>query len=164
MELLERAEEIINVKEHVKWNKLSDHDKRNIKNKMDYLLAEYNLIEHDIFQCGTVGCKSKLHRKSLDKLFEKVKAVLLGSMDEYSSVTNEKYKIVPGWNEHVKEFHSHARKYLIGWINNGRPSNGTHLLKMKEARSCFKSALDYFFFMNGNTEQAQCALSRVCIS
>ena len=77
MELQEREVEIINVKEHVKWDKLSDHDKRNIKSKMDCLLAKNELIEHDIFQCETVGCKSKLHRKSLDKLFKKVKAVLL---------------------------------------------------------------------------------------
>ena len=79
---------------------------------MDCLLANYNLIEHDIFQCVTVGCKSKLHCKSLDKLLKKVKAVLLESADEYSSVKNEKYKIVPGWNDHVKEFYSLARKYL----------------------------------------------------
>ena len=85
---------------------------------MDCLLAKNKLIEHDIFQCETVGCKSKLHRKSLDKLFKKVKAVLLESTDEYSSITNEKYKIVPGWNDHVKEFHSLAGKYLIEWIKN----------------------------------------------
>ena len=53
MELLEREEDISNIKEHVKWNKLSDHNKRNIKDTMDYLLAEYNLIEHKMFQCGT---------------------------------------------------------------------------------------------------------------
>ena len=74
---------------------------------------------------------------------KKVKAVLLELTDKYSSVTNEKYKVVPGWNDHIKEFHSFARKYLIEWIKNRRPSDGTPLLKMKEARSCFKCALDY---------------------
>ena len=36
----------------------------------------------------------------------------------------DKYKIVPGWNEHVKDLHSAARISFLLWTENGKPRFG----------------------------------------
>ena len=36
-------------------------------------------------------------------------------------------------------------------------------VKTRKRKIWFKQCFFFFFFMNGNTEQAQCALSLVCI-
>ena len=46
-------------KEYVRWNKLTEEDKENIKVKIDYLLNKYDLLDSELFLCCKIGCKRK---------------------------------------------------------------------------------------------------------
>ena len=142
MELAEKVEEKVARKQYVSWNKLTEEDKRNIKMKIDFLLNKYKLPDNELFICSKVGCKSKKHRKQLDKLFKLMKTVLLEATEEYVIRVKEKFKIIPGWNDYLKDLHALARKYFLEWLCKGKPLNGIHVLNMKQSRSQFKSALD----------------------
>ena len=51
--------------------------------------------------------------------------------------------IVPGFNEHVKEFHDIARHDFVMWRSAGKPRFGEICLSMNQSRLRFKSALKY---------------------
>ena len=94
------------------------------------------------FFVAKLDVKIKKHRKLCDRTFKLMKAVLLEATEEYIVKTNKKFKIIPGWNEYVKELHAIARNYFIQWVQKGKPLDGIHLLNMKQSRSQFKLALD----------------------
>ena len=137
-----RVEEQVAERQYVSRNKLTKEDERNIKVKIDLLLDEYKLSDNELFICSKTGCKCKKHRKLLDKLFKQMKTVLLQATEEYVIRVKEKFKIVPGWNDYLKDLHALARKYFLEWMGKGKPLNGIHILNMKQSRSQFKSALD----------------------
>ena len=71
-----------------------------------------------------------------------MKSVLLQATEEHLIYAKENFKIIPGWNEYLKELHALARQYFLQWLQKGKPLNGVHLINMKQSRSQFKSALD----------------------
>ena len=52
-----------------------------------------------------------------------------------------KEHIVPGFNEHVKKFHTIARHEYIAWRSAGKPRFGGICLSLNQSRLRFKSAL-----------------------
>ena len=142
IEFAVKEEEEVGRKEYVNWNRLTEDDKRNIKVKIDMLLNEYELPDNELFVCSKLGCKNKKHRKLLDKLFKLMKTVLLQATEEYVIRVKDKYKIIPGWNDYLKDLYALARQYFLEWLRNGKPLNGIHISNMKQSRCKFKSALD----------------------
>ena len=129
-------------REYVRWNKLTEDDKVNIKVKIDSLLNKYNLLDNELFFCCKIGCKSKRHRKLCDKLFRIMKLVLLEATKDYVAKAKENFKIVPGWNDYIKELYTLARKHFLEWLEKGKPLDGIHMLNMKQSRSNFKYKLE----------------------
>ena len=71
-----------------------------------------------------------------------MKIVLLEATRDYVVKTKENFKIVPGWNDYVKELYAIARKHFLEWLEKGKAMNGTHMENMKKSRSNFKYKLD----------------------
>ena len=131
------------VEEFVNWNAMSQSDKKAMKQEIDDMLAKLNLLNDDVFQCRVIGCKNRTHSKRLGVIFRLMKEVLLESTANFKHNGNRKYKIIPGWNEYVKNVHAIARNHFLLWKENGKPLEGEYLEDMKESRAAFRSALDY---------------------
>ena len=127
----------------VDWKKINKTDEGIISRKLDDMLNSLNLINDEVLNCQVIGCKNKGHRKRLDVIFSLMKSVLLESTSDYKFTRNRKYKSIPGWNDHVKELHTIARKYFLQWRLNGKPLNGPVIDNMKSSRNCFRSALKH---------------------
>lgn len=67
------------------------------------------------FECNTANCSNKLHLKDIDEVFASMKCFLLDSTTEFSFVKRKMYKIVPEWNDHVKNLYANARKKFLIW-------------------------------------------------
>jgi len=52
-----------------------------------------------------------------------------------------RFKVVPGWNEHVKELHARARSSFLLWARCGKPRHGEYHQQMTTDRATFKRAL-----------------------
>ena len=58
-----------------------------------------------------------------------------------SSNNDSKFKIIPGWNDYVKESYAISRDALKWWISNNRPRFGIIYHDMRTTRAQFKYAL-----------------------
>lgn len=87
----------------VKWNKLSEGDKKHIKTVMMELIEKQGLLCQEVFNCKNLNCKNAAHLESIDKLFEKAKTILSESANEFSFVKYNKFRVIPGWNDYVKD-------------------------------------------------------------
>ena len=126
----------------VKWHQLSEKDKDLIKKKMDVLVRESELLDHEIFQCLKVNCKSKHHLRHIDSVLQHIIDILLLSTDGYSFINDKSFKVIPGWNQFVKELYADARKSFLAWVREGKPLHGVSKEIMRASRAKFKKALD----------------------
>ena len=71
-----------------------------------------------------------------------MKDLLLTATERYSSRKFQKFKIIPGWNDFVKDFYSEARKHFAIWKEYGKPLAGIYTDNMRASRAQFKRALN----------------------
>ena len=71
-----------------------------------------------------------------------MKIVLLEATRDYVAKPKKNFKIVPGWNDYVKELYALARTHFLEWLEKGKPLHGIHMLNMKQSRSRFKYILE----------------------
>ena len=83
--------------------------------------------------------------KEMDLFMNELVNVIKMASSEFSvSVNREnKFKVIPGWNRHVKSLHAIARQTFLEWQNQGKPLNTDSHSQMLETRRQFKQALDY---------------------
>ena len=91
--------------------------------------------------CNKINCTDSCHKEVVSDLLVVIKKILLKSTEEFRFINDRKFRIIPGWNEYVKDFHTTARKHFILWKDNGRPKSGKIYEDMKVSRSDFKTAL-----------------------
>ena len=70
-----------------------------------------------------------------------MKMILRNSTEQFCFVQNRKFKVIPGWNDLVRDLHAKARGTFLLWKDCGRPTNGDMCESMRVARSEFKCAL-----------------------
>ena len=128
--------------EYVNWNRINESDKTNIREKLDKILRALELIDDEVLNCKVVGCKNESHRRRLEEIFRVIKVSLLQATDEYKFSKDNRYKVIPGWNDHVRELHKIARKYFLKWKEHGKPLIGQLVEDMKCSRKSFKNAFD----------------------
>ena len=128
-------------KEFVKWHKMNKADYMIMQSKMDDYINDRNLLESSSLLCMNTNCKEIGHKKDIDILFESIKLMFQNSTSDYLCEGRKKYKIIPGWNDYVKEFHKLARENFLIWKNNGKPTDGFLCEEMKRTRALFKNAL-----------------------
>ena len=131
------------VEHMVNWHRLSERDKKAIKKRMELLINEMDILDHELYYCMASNCKNKNHHRFIDSVFENIKVALLCSTGDYSTSSEKQFNIVPGWNEYVKDLYSKARKIFLAWMSNGKPTTGAYREIMRTTRASFKQALSY---------------------
>ena len=126
----------------VNWNKLSDLDKDSIERSIEDNIADKGILDCQAFSCFNVNCKNENHIQEIDSKFTDLKSVLLESTETFSVSRNVGFKVIPGWNDEVKELHAVAREKFLLWKKQGRPLSSRLCEDMKYSRTLFKSALN----------------------
>ena len=129
------------VKCNIKWERLSKD-----------ILATYTAmctkklspicVSSEAYICAKTACMNEEHTKCVNELHENIVECLSSS----SSTLVEKhskpqYKLVPGWNECVRQAHQAARDSFLLWMKSGKPKEGLIYTQMKNSRSLFKYSL-----------------------
>ena len=125
----------------VDWGKVSEANKNYIKSYIDNGIISSNILYHEVFQCKIKNCTNVKHIKYIDEIFESMKSLLLDSTEEFSFVKNNKFVIIPGWNDYVKNLHADARNNFLLWKCRDKPQHGQYLDNMKLTRTKFRDAL-----------------------
>ena len=128
--------------EFVNWRKMQECDKQRIRDRIDRDIEACKLLEHDVLYCYDMKCVHQNHNRELSELLSIGKTILLQSTEEFQFVNERRFKIIPGWNDHVKELYAVARENFIIWKENGKPLNGKLEENMKYTRSKFRAALN----------------------
>lgn len=129
------------VNEFVKWHKMKNDDKLEIRDYIDRAITGNQLLLNSVFGCCDMNCKEKCHIEELVQVVTDIKKILIGSTGDFSFRNKERFKIIPGWNDYVRNYYIEARKHFIKWVLNEKPSNGVLREKMRYSRKEFRSAL-----------------------
>ena len=73
------------------------------------------------FYCNNTQCTDSSHLENIDKLFKKAVKILLFATEEYTFEESGKFRVIPGWNDSVRELYAEAKVHFQTWKNNGRP-------------------------------------------
>ena len=118
----------------VKWNSLSEHDKKNVREIMDGAIISEGLLNHEVFLCREINCTNTEHQGAIEMLFEKAKDILFLSTEKFSYEKSDRFRVIPGWNDNIKELYADARYNFHCWRNRGKPVCGQYL-DLKISRS-----------------------------
>ena len=58
-----------------------------------------------------------------------------------SKIRKNKFKVIPGWNRRVKQFHNICRSNFKTWVSVGKPRQGQIYDEMVNSRKIFKDEL-----------------------
>ena len=122
---------------------MSNEDKTRIKEFIGSVIKEYAILDHELFLCTNVNCKNKIHLKYIEDIFKTIISILLQSTSDFCVASMTSFKVIPGWNEFVKELYADARNKFLEWKTAGKPSSGSYRDRMRDSRTHFKNALDY---------------------
>ena len=125
----------------VNWNKITESEKKKIRATIEENIVRKGIMHNNVFTCLDVNCKNCNHEETLVNLFCELKNIYKQSTEDYRFHESKPFKIIPGWNEEVKDIHCIARQKFLIWRDNGRPLTGPLLEDMKYSRSLFKIAL-----------------------
>ena len=128
--------------DYIKWDKMTAKDREMIRNFIDNEIAKRKLPDCQVLNCFNPSCTSDFHKKELDEVFNENRCILLQSTEHFRFVKERKFVIIPGWNDHVRQFHKTARNCFLLWKDNGRPLFGGLYEDMKASRAKFKEALN----------------------
>ena len=121
---------------------MDEADRKIVTQNIEDAITSSNLISSQLFCCFDLNCKNVEHIHCIDQTFAALKDVLLQATADFTVLKkNKNFKIVPGWNDEVKEVHADARKKFLKWKENGKPLNGSLYDEMLSSRSLFKKTL-----------------------
>ena len=133
----------IQIKKMVNWSRVNEKDKIIISGKIDDLIKQSNSIEEELLCCTCVNCKDPKHLEHIDKIFELLKMILFRSTENYLYDNIKMFKVIPGWNEYVKDLYATAKREFLTWKNKGKPLTGFYRDGMRSTRALFKNALHF---------------------
>ena len=107
----------------VAWYKCSDDNITQYQTELDLLLLEIN-PRHEAWKCKDYSCTK--HNDYIKNIHSKIVQISKMASEKTLPHTsqNKDLKIIPGWNEHVKEHAERAKMWHNIWRNSGRPSHG----------------------------------------
>lgn len=91
--------------------------------------------------CNNPSCRIEQHRRDLSEFYSQIIKQLINSGKEIFNLRRDNTRNIPGWNDLVKDLHSHARNTFLIWRQNGSPREGHLALLMRQTRAQFKLAL-----------------------
>ena len=125
-----------------KWNLAGEKEKLMYKSYTNELFSHIN-IPVDALLCTNVHCKE--HVSDIDYFYTCIINCIQSAEKEcipFESI-GKSFRIVPGWNEYVKDRHAVARDAFWLWNLYGRPNHGHLYHSMRSSRAQFKYALKY---------------------
>ena len=127
------------IRKFINWDSIKKSDLDKYQSNLENYLK--NNDNYDVFNCN--GCNKSSHINELKIIYEFITDVILKSSDEITITKKSTFKIVPGWNDNVKNYYRIARNKFIAWLQAGKPLFGVELSEMKESRKHFKNALNF---------------------
>ena len=129
----------INSNTFVEWNKLKASDFELYKNNVDKYINDVD-INRSVLGCN--GCVNEHHKKELDNIFDVIVDALLDSSSDFCFF-KKRYKVIPGWNDNVKDLYKIASNKFLIWKHAGKPRDGLLSSDMRLSRSNFRNALRF---------------------
>ena len=107
----------------VAWYKCKEDNIKQYKNEMDTLLLQIN-PNHEAWGCRNFKCNK--HIEFIQETHAKIVKILHEASGKTLPHTSQKkdIKIIPGWNEYVKEHSDRSKMWHDIWANSGRPTHG----------------------------------------
>ena len=130
------------IRKLVNWQKISNNDKEEIRSFIEEIIDVNGILSSDLLRCSKINCRNEKHLECLDELFDVMINILLTATDKYSCEKSSSVRIIPGWNDFVKQYYAEARKHFLLWVKYGKPQSGIYIENMKSSRARFKTALD----------------------
>ena len=106
---------------------------------MDYLRQIYQPAS--ALLCNNPKCRNGQHRNALAKFYTDIIKALISSGIDSFGYKKANSKIVPGWNEYLRDLHRHARSAFLLWRDHNSPRLGPIAQLMRNTRAQFKLAL-----------------------
>ena len=107
----------------VAWHKCTDANVTLYKQEIDNKLFQIN-PQHEGLKCKNYSCN--LHNAYIHKLHNdiiKICCEVSKNCLPHTS-TNQGKKVIPGWNEHVKEHAENSKIWHDIWVHSGKPRHG----------------------------------------
>ena len=126
----------------VQWHKCDDLKIGNYKDTLDQNLLKINPC-HEALWCKQYKCIK--HREFIHKLHNEIICHTSNASKRCLPHTSNKKqrKIIPGWNEHVKEHAERSKMWHEIWVQNGRPRVGYLANIRRKTRLKYHYAIRY---------------------
>jgi exonuclease III len=98
----------------------------------------HNITINDVELCMDASCNNVSHTNQIDQLYNNIVEALKCSAPLARPC---KRRVVPGWNEYVKDWKDASRESFLLWVDAGKPRHGPLYEVMKRCKSRFKYAL-----------------------
>ena len=125
------------------WSKATSQNILTYAQSTDHLLRNL-VIPKEVFACRDSNCKNTDHLRRLQLFYSNIidclKQASCNSIPTSKS-SESGFNAVPGWNEHVRNFHKAACEAFQLWVVNRRPRSGPLYDLMRKTRAKFKSVL-----------------------
>ena len=130
----------------VAWHKCTDANISSYKQEIDNKLIQIN-PQHEGLKCRNYNCN--IHNDYIQKLHNDIIKICCKISENCLPHTslNQGRKVVPGWNEHVKEHAENSRIWHDIWVQSGRPRHGD-IANMKR-----KTRLKYHYAIRSVTKE-----------
>ena len=122
----------------VQWHNCNDNNIKQYKSTLDKLLLKCNPY-HDALKCKKYNCTN--HTEFIHKIHKDIINIISNASNTslpHTSKKNEK-KVIPGWNDHVKEHSERSKMWHEIWVQSGRPRSG-HIANIRR-----KTRLQYHY-------------------
>ena len=130
----------------VAWHKCTEASKEWYKEETDNALLQIN-PNHEALRCRNRKCS--LHTEYIYELHKNIIKICKEASTKCFPHTslNDSKKVVPGWNEHVREHAENAKMWHDVWVQSGKPRQGD-IANMKR-----KSRLKYHYAIRHVTKE-----------
>ena len=131
-------------KPSVAWQKCDDISIGKYKDKLNQNLLQIN-PNHEAWNCKDFKCTK--HYEYIQNVHNSIIGLWLEASNTclpHTSNNAEKgQKVIPGWNEHVKERKKYAKECHDAWIRDGKPREGVIAREKRISRLRFHYAIRY---------------------
>ena len=123
-----------------KWHIATDIDKQNYHKCTGEILNTI-VLPTEALLCKDTNCES--HYLDIEHFYDSIVSSIQIATSKCipCSINGSKFKVIPGWNDYVKESYAISRDALKWWISNNRPRDGLIYHNMRTSRAQFKYAL-----------------------
>ncbi len=128
--------------EFIDWQKLTSADNLQIyKSNLNNYLHELDISRFNCLDCCVYRCDDEQYIKELNVIYNSIISLLLKSSSLFKKEPIKKHKVIPGWNDEIKDLHKFARNKFLAGKKRGRPISGVELEEMKKSRTEFRNKL-----------------------